>query len=126
MRVLAIVLFLAAVMLPALAQDAPDTSGMLFQEYFNRLIDDWRVQQVREFAQQWGVNVSGGKQFSVNRSFWEDRFNLSLSVGLPRGRQAQNLILEYQLGPTLLIRGEAAHQAARSDAWIDLIFRTEY
>lgn len=128
---LAFILLSAALLgscLPAVAQTQsdPDSSSSYFQEYYNRLIEDWRVEQVRVFAQQWGVRVSGAREFGINRSFWEDRFNLSLSVGLPRGRQGQSLMLEYQLRPKLLIRGEAAHQAAKSEAWIDLIFRTEY
>ncbi len=125
MRTLSLLLA-SALTASALAQPEPDTSGAPFQEYYNRLIDDWRVQQVRDFAQQWGINVIGGRQFNVNRSFWEERFNLSLSVGLPRGRQGQSLVLEYQLAPRLVLRGEAAHQQAKSDGWIDVIFRTEY
>ena len=119
---------LALLRLPALAQaqPEPDTASSYFQEYYDRLIDDWRVEQMRAFAQQWGMRVSGGREFGINRRFWEDRFNLSLSVGLPRGRLGQNLVLEYQVRPQLLIRGEAVRLADRSEAWIDFIFRTEY
>ncbi|HTY08487.1 MAG TPA: hypothetical protein VMF29_04920, partial [Candidatus Edwardsbacteria bacterium] len=89
-------------------------------------IEDWRLDQVRDFARQWGVHVSGGKELGVNRSFWEDRFNLSLSLGLPKGRLGQSLVMEYRVRPRLLVRGEVSHQPARSEAWVDLIFRTEY
>ncbi|MDI6740171.1 MAG: hypothetical protein QME74_07385 [Candidatus Edwardsbacteria bacterium] len=126
-----ILLAAAALLIPILQADAQpqpeaDSTAAYFQGYFNRLIEDWRLEQVRDFAQRWGVRVSGGREFGINRSFWEDRFNLSLSVGLPRGRLGQNLALEYQVRPKLLIRGEASRQASRSEAWIDFIFRTEY
>jgi hypothetical protein len=132
MRVFAISLLATATLLltglPASAQPQPDTdsTSSYFQDYYNRLIEDWRVEQMRAFAQQWGMRVSGGREFGINRRFWEDRFNLSLSVGLPRGRLGQNLVLEYQVRPQLLIRGEAVRLADRSEAWIDFIFRTEY
>jgi hypothetical protein len=132
MRGPAVILLTAALLAllrqPAFAQAPaePDTGSSYFQEYYDRLIEDWRVEQARAFAQQWGIRVSGGREFGINRSFWEDRFNLSLSVGLPRGRLGQNLVLEYQVRPKILLRGEAARQAAKSEAWIDVIFRTEY
>ncbi|MCU0607104.1 MAG: hypothetical protein MUF78_06720 [Candidatus Edwardsbacteria bacterium] len=111
----------------ALAQEpaTADSANAYFQGYFNRLVEDWRMEQVRDFARQWGMRA-GGREFAINRSFWEDRFNLSLSVGLPRGRPEQNLVLEYQVAPGLLVRGEALRQADRNEAWIDCIFRTEY
>jgi hypothetical protein len=105
--------------------EAADTSAGYYREYVNRLIDDWRLEQVRDFAQQWGMRV-GGREFAVNRSFWEDRFNLSLSVGVPQGRLGQSLVMEYHIRPRLLVRGEFAHQPDRTETWVDFIFRTEY
>ena len=106
--------------------DAADTSSGYYREYFNRLIEDWRIDQMRDFARQWGLKVSGGRELGINRSFWEDRFNLSLAVGLPKGRSGQSLVMEYQVLPRFLVRGEVSHQPARSEAWLDLIFRSEY
>ncbi len=112
--------------LQAQQQTAADTGAGYYQEYFNRLIEDWRLDQMRDFAQQWGLKVSGGRELGINRSFWEDRFNLSLALGLPKGRLGQSLVMEYQVLPRFLVRGEVSHQPARSEAWVDFIFRTEY
>lgn len=127
-RAVLIALAAAALLAPAAgAQEeaTADSANAYFQGYFNRLIEDWRLEQVRDFARQWGMRA-GGREFAVNRSFWEDRFNLSLSVGLPRGRPEPTLVLEYQVHPGVLIRGEAGRQANYNEAWIDCIFRTEY
>ncbi len=105
---------------------AADTGAGYFQEYFNRLVEDWRIDQMRDFARQWGLKVSGGREFAINRSFWEDRFNLSLSVGVPQGRLGQSLVMEYHIRPRLLVRGEFAHQPEFIETWVDFIFRTEY
>ena len=112
--------------LQAQQQTTADTGAGYYQEYFNRLIEDWRLDQMRDFAQQWGLKVSGGRELGINRSFWEDRFNLSLALGLPKGRLGQSLVMEYQVLPRFLVRGEVSHQPARSEAWVDFIFRTEY
>jgi hypothetical protein len=121
----ALFLVVAPAGLCAQQPEAADTSAGYYREYVNRLIDDWRLEQLRDFAQQWGMRV-GGRELGVNRSFWEDRFNLSLSVGLPQGRLGQNLVLEYHMRPRLLVRGEFVHQPDRTETWVDFIFRTEY
>ena len=122
----ALLLAVIAGTLQAQQQTTADTSAGYYQEYFNRLIEDWRLDQMRDFARQWGMKVLGGREFAINRSFWEDRFNLSLAVGLPKGRSGQDLVLEYHIRPRFLVRGEVSHLPARSEAWVDLIFRTEY
>ena len=116
---------LAATTLRAQQPAAADSGAGYYREYVNRLIEDWRLEQIRDFSQQWGMRV-GGREFAVNRGFWEDRFNLSLAVGLPTGRLGQNLVMEYHMRPRFLVRGEVSHQPDRSEAWVDLIFRTEY
>jgi hypothetical protein len=112
----------------AAAQDkaGSDSLAAYYQEYFMQLMEEWRLEKVREFAQQWNVNVVGGKELGLNRAFWEERFNLSLSMGLPSARQSQQLILEYRIKPKWLLRGEISRQTSKNDAWLDFIFRNEY
>jgi hypothetical protein len=110
----------------AQSREQTDSLAAYYQEYFMQLIEEWRLEKVQEFAQQWNVNVVGGKEVGLNRAFWEERFNLSLSLGLPSARMSQQLILEYRVKPKLLLRGEISRQTSRNDAWLDFIFRTEY
>jgi hypothetical protein len=97
-----------------------------YQEYFMQLMEEWRMEKVVEFAQQWNVNVAGGRELGLNRAFWEERFSLSLSLGITPARQSQVLIMEYKINPALLLKGEVSRQLAKSDAWLDIIFKAEY
>ena len=103
-----------------------DSLSAYYQEYFMQLMEEWRMEKVVEFAQQWNVNVAGGRELGLNRAFWEERFSLSLSLGLSSVRQSQVLVLEYKINPALLLKGEVSRQLARSDAWLDVIFKAEY
>jgi hypothetical protein len=125
-------LSLSLLFLPAgaIAQDqdkeTADSLSAYYQEYFMQLMEEWRMEKVVEFAQQWNVNVAGGRELGLNRAFWEERFSLSLSLGLSSARQSQVLVLEYKINPTLLLKGEVSRQLFKSDAWLDLIFKAEY
>ncbi len=111
---------------PLGAQDLlPDTSDVFYQEYLNRLVEDFRLSQVQDLARNWGI-VVGGRQFRMNRSFWEQRLSLNLSMGLSPGGDHQEATIEYQLLPRLTVRAEVGRRAARSEAWLDFIFHTEY
>lgn len=103
----------------------PDTSDVFYQEYLNRLVEDLRLSQIQELARSWGV-VVGGRQFRMNRSFWEQRLSVNLWLGLSSGSDLQTAVVEYQVLPKLMLRGEIGHRAARSEAWLDFIFHTEY
>jgi hypothetical protein len=125
-------LSLSLLFLPAgaIAQDqdkeTADSLSAYYQEYFMQLMEEWRMEKVVEFAQQWNVNVAGGRELGLNRAFWEERFSLSLSLGLSSARQSQVLVLEYKINPTLLLKGEVSRQLFKNDAWLDLIFKAEY
>jgi hypothetical protein len=112
----------------AAGQDAAetDTTTVFYQVYLNRLLEDLRLTQIQDLAKQWGVVVVGSRYFRMNRSFWEERLSLNLAMGLPASRGLQTLSLEYHLQPGLLMRGEVSRKAIRSEAWLDLIFHTEY
>ncbi len=84
------------------------------------------MEKLVEFAQQWNVNVAGGRELGLNRAFWEERFSLSLSLGFSSARQSQVLIMEYKINPTLLLKGEVSRQLFKNDAWLDVIFKAEY
>ena len=101
-----------------------DTSSGYFQEYFSRLMEEWRINQIQEMAKQWGVTVIGPKGIKMNRSFWEKR--LSMVMWLPRSNRGQSLILEYQIKGPLMIRGEVTRHFSQDTGWLDFIFRTEY
>ena len=103
-----------------------DSLSAYYQEYFMQLMEEWRMEKVVEFAQQWNVNVAGGRELGLNRAFWEERFSLSLSLGFSSARQSQVLIMEYKINPALLLKGEVSRQLFKSDAWLDLIFKAEY
>ena len=103
-----------------------DTTAAFYREYLNRLLEDLRLAQIQDLAKQWGIVVVGSRYFRMNRSFWEDRLSLNLAMGLPANRGLQTLSLEYHLRPGLLVRGEVSRRAVRSEAWLDLIFHTEY
>jgi hypothetical protein len=108
------------------AQDSPaDTADVFYQEYLNRLVEDLRLSQIQDLARNWGV-VVGGRQLRMNRSFWEQRLSLNLSLGLSPGSDFQTAVVEYQLLPRLMMRGEVGRRAAHSEAWVDFIFHTEY
>ncbi len=108
------------------AQDlAADTADVFYQEYLNRLVEDLRLSQIQDLARNWGV-VVGGRQLRMNRSFWEQRLSLNLSLGLSPGSDFQTAVVEYQLLPHLMMRGEVGRRADHSEAWIDFIFHTEY
>lgn len=102
----------------------PDSASGYFQEYFSQLIEEWRLNQIQELAKQWGITVVGPRGIKMNRSFWEER--LSLVMWLPRSNRGQTLTLEYQLNKRFLLRGEANRHSSSDNAWLDLIFRTEY
>ena len=127
-----IFLLLGLICLPvrALAQDqdkeTTDSLSAYYQEYFMQLMEEWRMEKVVEFAQQWNVNMAGGRELELNRAFWEERFSLSLSLGLSSARQSQVLIMEYKINPALLLKGEVSRQLFKSDAWLDVIFKAEY
>jgi hypothetical protein len=104
--------------------DDPDPQPGFYQEYFNQLVEDWRLDQIREMARQWGFSSIGAAGVSMNRSFWEERLNLIM--WLPRSNRGQSLVLEYHLKPRLMIRGELDRHSREDSAWLDLIFRTEY
>ncbi|MBI5805000.1 hypothetical protein HZA73_03035 [candidate division TA06 bacterium] len=114
----------------ALAQkqdkETTDSLSAYYQEYFMQLMEEWRMEKVVEFAQQWNVNVAGGREMGLNRAFWEERFSLSLSLGLSSARQSQVLIMEYRINPTLQLKGEVSRQLSKNDAWLDIIFKAEY
>ena len=107
-------------------KETADSLSAYYQEYFMQLMEEWRMEKVVEFAQQWNVNVAGGREMGLNRAFWEERFSLSLSLGLSPARQSQVLIMEYRINPALLLKGEVSRQLSKSDAWLDLIFKAEY
>lgn len=104
--------------------DEPDPQPSMYQEYFSRLIEEWRLDQIREMARQWGFASIGAGGVRMNRSFWEER--LSLVMWLPRSNRGQSLVLEYHLRPRLLVRGELDRHSRDSNAWLDFIFRSEY
>ncbi|HAD81740.1 MAG: hypothetical protein A2509_10815 [Candidatus Edwardsbacteria bacterium RIFOXYD12_FULL_50_11] len=101
-----------------------DSASGYFQEYFSRLMEEWRLNQVQELAKQWGISAMGTKGIRMNRSFWEER--LSLVMWLPRSSRGQSLVLEYQLKKHFLVRGEIDRHSRSDNAWLDFIFRTEY
>jgi hypothetical protein len=103
----------------------PDTADVFYQEYLNRLVEDLRLSQIQDLAKNWGI-VVGGRQFRMNRSFWEQRLSLNLSLGAFSGSDFQSAVIEYQLWPRLTVRGEVARRTARSEAWLDFIFHIEY
>ncbi len=111
---------------PARAQQAStaDSASGYFQEYFSRLMEEWRLNQIQEMAKQWGVTAMGTRGIKMNRSFWEERLNMVM--WLPRSNRGQSLILEYQLKKHFLVRGELNRHSISDNAWLDLIFRTEY
>lgn len=119
---------LAAAASPLAAQPAAeaDTSDVFYQAYLNRLMEEFRLSQIQELARNWGIVVVGTRHFRMNRSFWEQRLSLNLSLGLPAGSVQQAAAVEYQLLPRLTVRGEVGLRAARSEAWLDFIFHTEY
>jgi len=131
-KILIFILALSLLSLPASAiaqspdQETTDSLSAYYQEYFMQLMEEWRMEKVVEFAQQWNVNVAGGRELGLNRAFWEERFSLSLSLGLSSARQSQILIMEYKINPTLLLKGEVSRQLFKSDAWLDIIFKAEY
>jgi len=131
-KIFIFILVLSLPFLPArvLAQgpdkETADSLSAYYQEYFTQLMEEWRMEKVVEFAQQWNVNVAGGREMGLNRAFWEERFSLSLSLGLSSARQSQVLIMEYRINPSLLLKGEVSRQLAKSDAWLDIIFKAEY
>lgn len=102
-----------------------DTADVFYQEYLNRLVEDLRLSQIQDLARSWGV-VVGGRQLRMNRSFWEQRLSLNLSLGLSPGSDFQTAVVEYQLLPRLMVRGEVGRRAAHGEAWVDFIFHTEY
>ena len=108
------------------AKETTDSLSAYYQEYFMQLMEEWRMEKVVEFAQQWNVNVAGGRELGLNRAFWEERFSLSLSLGLSSARQSQVLVMEYKINPALLLKGEVSRQLFKNDAWLDLIFKAEY
>jgi len=126
------ILSLSLLFLPSLAsaqsrdKETADSLSAYYQEYFMQLMEEWRMEKVVEFAQQWNVNVAGGRELGLNRAFWEERFSLSLSLGLSSARQSQVLIMEYKINPTLLLKGEVSRQLFKSDAWLDIIYKAEY
>ena len=91
-----------------------------------QLMEEWRMEKVVEFAQQWNINIAGGRELGLNRAFWEERFSLSLSLGLSSARQSQVLVMEYKINPALLLKGEVSRQLFKNDAWLDVIFKAEY
>jgi hypothetical protein len=131
-KIFIFILALSLLLLPAgasaqsPAQETTDSLSAYYQEYFMQLMEEWRMEKVVEFAQQWNVNVAGGRELGLNRAFWEERFSLSLSLGLSSARQSQVLVMEYKINPALLLKGEVSRQLAKSDAWLDLIFKAEY
>jgi len=110
----------------AAAQEEPaaDTGEVFYQEYLNRLMDDLRLWQLQELSGRWGLSVDR-HYFRMNRSFWEERLSLSLSMGLS-ANNLQKAALEYRLRPNLTARAEVGRQADHSEAWLDLIFHFEY
>jgi len=104
--------------------DSDSTATGYFEEYFSRLMEEWRLNQIQEMAKQWGITMVGPGGIKMNRSFWEER--LSLVMWLPRSNRGQSLVLEYQLKKHFLVRGEANRHSQSDNAWIDFIFRTEY
>ncbi|MBI4725941.1 hypothetical protein HY768_01720 [candidate division TA06 bacterium] len=126
------ILLLGLLFLPARAfaqspdKEAIDSLAAYYQEYFMQLMEEWRMEKMVEFARQWNVNMAGGWELGLNRAFWEERFSLSLSLGLSTARQSQVLIMEYRINPSLLLKGEVSRQLFKSDAWLDLIFKAEY
>lgn len=131
-KIFIFILALSLLLLPAGAiaqspgQETTDSLSAYYQEYFMQLMEEWRMEKVVEFAQQWNVNVAGGRELGLNRAFWEERFSLSLSLGLSSARQSQVLVMEYKINPALLLKGEVSRQLAKSDAWLDIIFKAEY
>lgn len=121
--ILVVLLFLAPVALP---QELPaaDSAEVFYQEYLNRLMEDLRLGQLQELAGQWGLAVDR-RYFRLNRSFWEERLSLSLSMGLAASN-LQQAVLEYRLGPNLTAKAEVGRLADHSEAWLDLIFHFEY
>lgn len=101
-----------------------DSASGYFQEYFSRLMEEWRINQIQELAKQWGITAMGPKGIKMNRSFWEER--LSMVMWLPSSSRGQSLVLEYQLKKHFLVRGEVDRHSRNDNAWIDFIFRTEY
>ncbi|MDP2807598.1 MAG: hypothetical protein Q8O74_05615 [bacterium] len=132
MKIFIFVLSLILLLLPSGAnaqnreKGTTDSLSAYYQEYFMQLMEEWRMEKVVEFAQQWNVNIAGGRELGLNRDFWEERFSLSLSLGLSSARQSQVLIMEYKINPTLLLKGEVSRQLFKSDAWLDIIFKAEY
>lgn len=125
-RILLAAAILAAAFTMAGAQESPaDTADVFYQEYLNRLVEDLRLSQIQDLARNWGVAV-GGRQLRMNRDFWEQRLSLNLSLGLSPGGEFQTAVVEYHLLPRLMMRGEVGRRADHSEAWIDLIFHTEY
>lgn len=116
----------AASPLAAQTEAQPDTSEVFYQEYLNRLMEDFRINQIQELARNWGIVVVGARNFRMNRSFWEQRLSLNLSLGLPAVGGQQAAAVEYHLSRRLALRGEVGLRAARSEAWLDFIFHTEY
>jgi hypothetical protein len=131
-KILIIALALSLAVLPAKAvaqstdKETTDSLAAYYQEYFMQLMEEGRMIKVVEFAQQWNVNMAGGRELGLNRAFWEERFSLSLSLGITPARPSQVLIMEYRINPALMLKGEVSRQLFKNDAWLDVIFKAEY
>jgi hypothetical protein len=124
--VLGLLFLPASIMAQNKDKEMTDSLSAYYQEYFMQLMEEWRMEKVVEFAQQWNINMAGGRELGLNRAFWEERFSLSLSLGLSPARQSQVLIMEYRINPALLLKGEVSRQLFKNDAWLDIIYKAEY
>ncbi len=102
-----------------------DGSDVFYQEYLNRLVEDLRLSQIQELAQDWGL-VVGGRRVRLDRSFWEDRLRLNLWMALMPGNDNQTVSIEYRIRPRWLLRGEVSRRSSHHEAWLDCIFHFEY